>query len=84
MVHSPFHRDRLGGLDVDQFREADLPSLPTMTKNRGACDLERIRGALVAIMEKAGLDLPRVTVERVPSLDRMWSGKLKQFEPLTG
>ncbi len=51
---------------------------------RGSCDLERIRRALVAIMEKAGLDLPRVTVERVPSLDRMWSGKLKQFEPLTG
>jgi len=51
---------------------------------RGSYDLERIRRALVAIMEKTGPDLPRVTVERVPSLDRMWSGKLKQFEPLTG
>ena len=29
---SPFHRERLCGIDIDRFTEADLPSLPTMTR----------------------------------------------------
>lgn len=33
MTHSPFHRDRLGGLDIDQITAADLPELPSMTKD---------------------------------------------------
>ena len=30
--HSPFHADRLAGVDVDRFRVEDLAGLPTMTK----------------------------------------------------
>jgi len=29
---SPWHRERLAGLDVDHFSEADIASLPVMTK----------------------------------------------------
>ena len=32
VTDSPFHRHRLGGLDLDRFELADLPSLPPMTK----------------------------------------------------
>ncbi|MGD1012651.1 MAG: hypothetical protein ABR925_09005 [Acidimicrobiales bacterium] len=31
--HSSFHRGRLSGIDVDTFTEADLVSLPSMTKD---------------------------------------------------
>jgi len=30
---SPWHRERLGGIDTDALREEDLESLPTMTKD---------------------------------------------------
>jgi phenylacetate-coenzyme A ligase PaaK-like adenylate-forming protein len=30
--HSPWHAERLGSIDVESFRAADLPSLPPMTK----------------------------------------------------
>jgi phenylacetate-coenzyme A ligase PaaK-like adenylate-forming protein len=30
---SPFHAERLAGVDVDSFTEADLPSLPIMTRS---------------------------------------------------
>jgi phenylacetate-coenzyme A ligase PaaK-like adenylate-forming protein len=30
---SPFHRERLVGVDMSHFTEADLPSLPTMTRS---------------------------------------------------
>lgn len=32
-AESPFHRDRLRGIDVDGFTEADLPRLPVLTKS---------------------------------------------------
>jgi phenylacetate-CoA ligase len=31
-ARSPWHRERLGGIDADALREEDLQSLPTMTK----------------------------------------------------
>ncbi|HET6687122.1 MAG TPA: hypothetical protein VFH02_11415 [Jiangellaceae bacterium] len=31
-AHSPFHRRRLAGVDIDRIDPADLPSLPVMTK----------------------------------------------------
>jgi phenylacetate-coenzyme A ligase PaaK-like adenylate-forming protein len=30
--HAPYHRERLRGVDLDRFTEADLQHLPTMTK----------------------------------------------------
>jgi phenylacetate-coenzyme A ligase PaaK-like adenylate-forming protein len=32
--HSPFHADRLAGIDPEVFTEAQLPSLPVMTKKQ--------------------------------------------------
>jgi phenylacetate-CoA ligase len=32
VAHSPWHRDHLCSLSVEALREADLPSLPTMSK----------------------------------------------------
>ena len=31
--NSPFHAERLGGIDVSRFTEEDLPSLPIMTRD---------------------------------------------------
>lgn len=39
---SPFHADRLRGVDVDRFTEADLPSLPIMTKAMMMDDFDRV------------------------------------------
>ena len=33
-------------------------------------------------MAAAGLLDPQVTVKEVDGLDRLWSGKLRQFQPL--
>jgi phenylacetate-coenzyme A ligase PaaK-like adenylate-forming protein len=49
---------------------------------RGACDVEAIRRGLEALMASSGLREPEVEIRQVDSLERMWSGKLRQFEPL--
>jgi hypothetical protein len=48
---------------------------------RGRCDLEAIESGLASLMRKSGLGDPEVTARQVDSLQRMWSGKLRQFEP---
>lgn len=42
VAHSEFHRDRLGGLDLDRLTAADLPDLPTMTKDDVMTDFDSI------------------------------------------
>src|SRR5450759_261136 len=39
---SPWHRERLGGIDTDVLREEDLESLPTMTKSDLMSNWDRI------------------------------------------
>ena len=39
---SPFHAERLAGVDVNSFREADLPSLPIMTKTDLMTNFDRV------------------------------------------
>ena len=39
---SPFHADRLAGIDVHEFTEHDLPSLPIMTKADLMGDFDRV------------------------------------------
>lgn len=51
---------------------------------RSPCDVDAIESGLVDLMAKSGLNDPAVTVRQVDSLERMWSGKLRQFEPLSG
>ncbi len=50
---SAFHRERLSGLDVERFTEADLTSLPTMTK-------EDVMGSFDQLVTDLALTLDRV------------------------
>lgn len=49
---------------------------------QGECDTVQLRDNLVELLGRSGLDDPEVTVVEVESLERMWSGKLRQYEPL--
>lgn len=49
---------------------------------KGACNVERLRRGLAELMAKSGLPDPQVTIREVDTLDRLWSGKLQQFQPL--
>jgi phenylacetate-CoA ligase len=65
-------------LQVSQTRRGADVSLAT----KGPCDIESLRRGLVELMSKAGLRDPDVTIREVDALDRLWSGKLRQFQPL--
>jgi hypothetical protein len=49
---------------------------------QGECDTAVLRNNLIEMLIRSGLSDPDVTVVKVESLERMWSGKLRQFEPL--
>jgi phenylacetate-CoA ligase len=59
--HSPFWRERLAGHDLANFTEADLPSLPILTKAEMMTDFDRI-------LTVPGLTRARVK-EHIDSLD---------------
>jgi phenylacetate-coenzyme A ligase PaaK-like adenylate-forming protein len=46
------------------------------------CDTEALRLGLVDLLRRSGLAEPQVTITQVEALGRMWSGKLRQFQPL--
>jgi phenylacetate-coenzyme A ligase PaaK-like adenylate-forming protein len=48
---------------------------------RGESNIEGLRRGLVGLMAKSGLADPQVTIREVDALDRLLSGKLRQFEP---
>ena len=48
----------------------------------GSDDLERLRADLADVLGRSGLASPEVTVSKVDDLDRFWSGKTRQFEPI--
>jgi phenylacetate-coenzyme A ligase PaaK-like adenylate-forming protein len=48
----------------------------------GSCDLERLRTDLVETLGRGGLASPEVNVREVEALDRLFSGKTRQFEPI--
>jgi hypothetical protein len=49
---------------------------------RGACDIERIRRRIVDLMAGSGLPDPEVTIRTVDQLERLWSGKVRKFQPI--
>jgi phenylacetate-coenzyme A ligase PaaK-like adenylate-forming protein len=49
---------------------------------KAECNTEGLRRGLVDLMAGAGMVDPQVTIRRVDALDRLWSGKLRQFQPL--
>lgn len=65
-------------LQVTQTKNGADVSIAT----RGGCDTERLRVELVGLLERSGLADPQVTIRELDSLDRLWSGKLRQFQPL--
>jgi phenylacetate-CoA ligase len=60
--HSPFWRERLAGHDLANFTEADLPSLPVLTKSELMADFDRI------------LTVPGLTLARVQQHVHQLSG----------
>ena len=59
--HSPFWRERLAGHDLANFTEADLPSLPILTKAEMMAEFDRM-------LTVPGLTLARVK-QHIDSLD---------------
>lgn len=73
----------LGGHGVVEFQVSQTPGgVDVRVVCDDACDLEHLRTSLVATIEKSGLERPQVTITSVDTIERLWSGKLKQFEPL--
>lgn len=73
----------LGGDGVVEYQVSQTPDgADVRVVCDRACDLEHLRTNLVATMEQAGLRHPQVTITSVDSIERLWSGKLKQFQPL--
>ena len=48
----------------------------------GHADIEGIRQAFHNLLQQSGLADPEVTVQRTESLEKLWSGKVSQFQPL--
>jgi len=70
LEQSPFHRDRLTGLDPGDFELSDLPSLPVMTKAEMMASFDAVltdRRLSLTLVEAA---LARTTTEPVPILGR--------------
>lgn len=71
--------------DVIEFQIAQTQrGLDVAIATSGHCDKERIRRGLTELMVKAGIDQPEVVIREVDALERLWSGKLRQFQPLRG
>jgi phenylacetate-CoA ligase len=45
-----------------------------------SCDLQRLRTELSDVLGRHGGPEPEVVVQEVGSIDRLWSGKSKQFD----
>jgi phenylacetate-coenzyme A ligase PaaK-like adenylate-forming protein len=65
-------------MQVTQTKNGMVVNLVT----RGNCDTAVLKEKLITLMNRSGLALPEVDIHEVDSLARMWSGKLRQFEPL--
>ncbi len=49
----------------------------------GSCDSERLRRELVDLLERHGVTAPEVHLRNVGAPERLWSGKVRQFAPLS-
>ena len=49
----------------------------------GSCDSTRLRGELADLLERRGLGSPVVQVREVGAPERLWSGKVRQFAPIS-
>lgn len=68
---------------VVEFQVTQTPrGADVSVATKGECNIEGLRRGLVDLMARAGLVDPQVTIRELDALDRMWSGKLRQFQPL--
>lgn len=65
-------------MQVTQTHSGMVVSIVT----QGECDTTELRNNLVELLVLSGLSDPEVTIVEVDSLERMWSGKLREYEPL--
>jgi phenylacetate-CoA ligase len=73
----------LSDSDVVELQVTQTPrGADISVATRGSCNVEGLRHGLVELMSKSGLCDPQVTIREVDALDRLWSGKLRQFQPL--
>jgi len=49
----------------------------------GSCDKQRLRGELLDLLARHGVAAPEVEVREVDAPDRLWSGKVRQFAPIS-
>jgi phenylacetate-CoA ligase len=66
------------GIQITQTRRGVTVSLV----DDGHADFDGIGRAFHDLLERSGLTDPEVTVRRTESLERLWSGKISQFQPL--
>ena len=76
-----FERILLASPGVADFfvRQTDRGVDVSLVTN-SSCDSERLRGELVDLLTRHGLTAPEVHVSEVAAPDRLWSGKVRQFE----
>jgi hypothetical protein len=68
---------------VVEFQVTQTPrGADVSVATKGECNIEGLRRGLVDLMAKAGLVDPQVTIRELDALDRLWSGKLRPFQPL--
>lgn len=68
---------------VAELQVAQTPEeIDAVVVAQGHCDTDGLAGQLADLLRGAGLAQPKVTVRTESSLERLWSGKLRQFEPL--
>jgi phenylacetate-coenzyme A ligase PaaK-like adenylate-forming protein len=49
----------------------------------GSCDTQRVRVELLVLLARHGVTAPEVEVREVEAPDRLWSGKVRQFAPIS-
>jgi hypothetical protein len=49
----------------------------------GSCDTQRVRDELLDLLATHGVTAPEVKVREVETPDRLWSGKVRQFPPIS-
>jgi len=67
---------------ADFFVRQTPHGLDISVVTNGSCDLKRLRTDLADVLRLSGLASPDVTVREVDALDRLWTGKTRQFEPI--
>jgi phenylacetate-CoA ligase len=67
---------------VDFFVVQTVRGVDLSIVTDGSCDMERLRRDVVDLLRSSGVQEPEISEREVGGLERLWSGKTRQFEPL--